>query len=110
MINVKDIENFSERGVDQSNLVVLVEYFSNKLTELKIIVRNTSKNYETYTDLAMVYYYIINLRAFAKERINIIEECEKDWFSCLYFAWELEVFYNQLGLLITEFKRNFNVS
>jgi len=106
MISAIDIEYLKE-GADQDNLVDLVEYYSNKLPELNIIVKDVSGNYETYTDLPIVYYYITDLRAFARERINAIEECEKDWLSCQCLAWMLEVFCDQLGLLEAEFKKNF---
>ena len=107
MISAIDIKNFYTE-VDQNSPVDLIKYFNTKLLELRMIVANMSENCETYTELAMIYYYITNMRAFAKERKKAIEECERDWFSCLHLVWEL--FYNQLGLLITEFRRNFNVS
>ena len=107
MINAKDIKNFY-REVDQESPVDLIKYFNNRIPELRMIVGNVPENCETYTKLAMIHYYITNMRAFAKERKKAIEECERNRFSCLYLAWIL--FYNQLGLLITEFNRNFNVS
>lgn len=107
MINAKDIKNFY-REVDQKSSVDLVKYFNTKLPELRMIVGNMSENYETYTELAMPYYYITTICDFVKERIKDIEECERDWFSCQYLV--LKVLHNQLGLLRNKIERNFNVS
>ena len=101
--------NFFE-GIERENPVVLVNYLNNKITELEEIVRYVSGNYEIWSELAMVYYYMTNFKAFTKTYIKAIRECEKGSWTWFHLGLRLKAFYKQLNLLINEFLKNFNIS